>query len=148
MQLIRNLFPKLRMAARGSVIKVIGDESETAIFEKRIHELEDYCVKYNSLSEDAIIDIIHGEKADDAAQSGNALFFLRVAYGYGHRKDNGQIIVDGISHGLQQIEEEPDILIAEDGKCVYNILCGEGGADACQDTCDRQDHDRSHQHFA
>lgn len=35
MQLIRNLFPKLRMAARGSVIKVIGDDHETAEFEKR-----------------------------------------------------------------------------------------------------------------
>lgn len=33
--LIRNLFPKLRMAARGNVIKVIGEESETAEFEKR-----------------------------------------------------------------------------------------------------------------
>ena len=45
MQLIRNLFPKLRMAARGSVIKVIGDEHETAEFEKRIKELEEYCIK-------------------------------------------------------------------------------------------------------
>jgi Obg family GTPase CgtA-like protein len=36
MQLIRNLFPKLRMAARGSVIKVIGDDKETAEFEKKI----------------------------------------------------------------------------------------------------------------
>ena len=34
MQLIRNLFPKLRMAARGSVIKVIGEDAETAEFEK------------------------------------------------------------------------------------------------------------------
>ena len=40
MQLIRNLFPKLRMAARGSVIKVIGDDKETAEFEKKIKELE------------------------------------------------------------------------------------------------------------
>ena len=32
MQLIRNLFPKLRMAARGSVIKVIGDDAETSEF--------------------------------------------------------------------------------------------------------------------
>ena len=40
MQLIRNLFPKLRMAARGSVIKVIGDEAETSEFEKKIKELE------------------------------------------------------------------------------------------------------------
>ena len=49
MQLIRNLFPKLRMAARGSVIKVIGDNEETADFEKKIKELEAYCAKYNHL---------------------------------------------------------------------------------------------------
>ena len=42
-QLIRNLFPKLRMAARGSVITVIGDDSETAEFEEKIHTLADYC---------------------------------------------------------------------------------------------------------
>ncbi len=57
MQLIRNLFPKLRMAARGQVIKVIGDEEETAQFEKRIKELEDYCSRYNKLPEDVILDI-------------------------------------------------------------------------------------------
>ena len=31
-QLIRNLFPKLRIAARGSIIKVIGDDAETSLF--------------------------------------------------------------------------------------------------------------------
>ena len=61
MQLIRNLFPKLRMAARGSIIKVIGDDAETADFEKKIKELEAYCVKYNKLPEDVILDIIKGE---------------------------------------------------------------------------------------
>ena len=60
MQLIRNLFPKLRMAARGQVIKVIGDEEETAQFEKRIKELEDYCSRYNKLPEDVILDIVKG----------------------------------------------------------------------------------------
>ena len=35
-QLIRNLFPKLRMAARGNVIKVIGDEQETSVFEEKV----------------------------------------------------------------------------------------------------------------
>ncbi|MBR1551002.1 MAG: PhoH family protein [Muribaculaceae bacterium] len=59
-QLIRNLFPKLRMAARGSVITVIGDDNETATFEKKIHELADYCIRYNQLPEDVIIDIIKG----------------------------------------------------------------------------------------
>ena len=59
-QLIRNLYPKLRMAARGSVITVIGGEDEIAEFERKIKELELYCNKYNVLPEDVIIDTIKG----------------------------------------------------------------------------------------
>lgn len=59
-QLIRDLFPKLRMAARGSVVTVIGDEQETARFEAKIKELEDYCATYNKLTEDVILDTIKG----------------------------------------------------------------------------------------
>lgn len=62
MQLIRNLFPKLRMAARGSVIKVIGDDHETAEFEKKIKELENYCSRYNKLTEEVILDVVKGDK--------------------------------------------------------------------------------------
>ncbi len=61
MQLIRNLFPKLRVAARGSVIKVIGEESETAEFERKIKELEAYAAQRNSLSEEVILDIVKGD---------------------------------------------------------------------------------------
>ena len=66
--LIRNLFPKLRVAARGNVIKVIGEENETLDFEEKIHKIEEYAVKYNKLTEDVIIDIIKGDapKAIDA----------------------------------------------------------------------------------
>ncbi|MBR5085819.1 MAG: PhoH family protein [Muribaculaceae bacterium] len=59
-QLIRNLFPKLRMAARGSVITVIGDEAETEKFERDIKQLEEYCATYNTLPEDVILDTIKG----------------------------------------------------------------------------------------
>lgn len=62
MQLIRNLFPKLRMAARGQIIKVIGDEQETSEFEKKIKELETYCAKYNKLSEEVILDVVRGHE--------------------------------------------------------------------------------------
>lgn len=70
MQLIRNLFPKLRMAARGSVIKVMGDDTETAEFEKKVKELEAYCARYNKLTEEVILDIVKGHtpsqmKSDD-----------------------------------------------------------------------------------
>ena len=60
MQLIKNLHPKLRITARGSVMKVIGEESETAAFEKTIRDLEDYCATFNKLTEDAILSITRG----------------------------------------------------------------------------------------
>lgn len=92
-QLIRNLFPKLRLAARGSVIKVIGDDAETALFEKRIHELEDYCVKYNSLPEDVIIDIIHGEQPHDKKSDGVIIFGLN-GKPISARTPNQQLLVE------------------------------------------------------
>ena len=55
MQLIKTLFPKLRLMARGHVLKVIGDENETAIFEQKIKELEKYCTEYNLLNEEPIL---------------------------------------------------------------------------------------------
>ncbi|MBD5204072.1 MAG: phosphate starvation-inducible protein PhoH [Bacteroidales bacterium] len=72
--LIRNLFPKLRMAARGNVIKVIGEDSETARFEKKVKEIEEYAVKYNKLTDDVIIDIIKGEPPKNIDTTGVIIF--------------------------------------------------------------------------
>ena len=61
MQLIKTLFPKLRIVARGNVMKVIGDEEESELFLKKIREIEKYCEEYNTLTEEVIIDIIKGK---------------------------------------------------------------------------------------
>ena len=61
MQLIKTLFPKLRIVARGNVMKVIGDEDESELFLKKIRKVEKYCEEFNSLSEDVILDIIKGK---------------------------------------------------------------------------------------
>lgn len=61
MQLIKNLYPKLRISARGSVIRVIGEERETAEFEAKIKELSAHAEKYNSLTEEVILDIVKGD---------------------------------------------------------------------------------------
>ena len=61
MQLIKTLFRKLRIVARGNVMKVIGDEDESELFLKKIREVEKYCEEFNSLSEDVILDIIKGK---------------------------------------------------------------------------------------
>ncbi|UKI47083.1 MAG: PhoH family protein [Phocaeicola vulgatus] len=61
MQLIKTLFPKLRIVARGNVMKVIGDEEESELFLKKIREIEKYCEEFNSLSEEVIIDTVKGK---------------------------------------------------------------------------------------
>lgn len=61
MQLIKALFPKLRIVARGNVMKVIGDEDESELFLKKIREIEKYCEEFNSLSEEVILDIVKGK---------------------------------------------------------------------------------------
>ena len=61
MQLIKTLFPKLRIVARGNVMKVIGEEEESELFLRKIREIEKFCEEYNSLSDEIIIDIIKGK---------------------------------------------------------------------------------------
>ena len=67
MHLIKNLYPKLRIVARGNVVKAYGDEVELVRFEEKMQELESYCSKYNTLTEEAIISIIKGNR--DVSQS-------------------------------------------------------------------------------
>ncbi len=61
LQLLKTLFPKLRIVARGNVIKVIGDEEELVVFEEKIHELEKFSIEMNVLKEEDILDIVKGK---------------------------------------------------------------------------------------
>ena len=60
-QMIKALYPKLRIVARGNVIHVMGDELEMCAFEEIILKLQAHCLKYNSLSEEEILLITRGE---------------------------------------------------------------------------------------
>ena len=61
MQMIKALFPKLRIVARGNVIKIMGDEEEMCAFEEAVTALEKHCSIYNSLNEEIILDIVKGK---------------------------------------------------------------------------------------
>ena len=73
-QMIKALYPKLRIVARGNVIKVMGDAEEMWAFEESITALEKHCVKYNSLKEEVIIDIIKG-KTPQIEKTGDTIVF-------------------------------------------------------------------------
>ena len=61
-QLLKSLFPKIRLVARGNVLKVLGDEEEMCAFEEAVLAIEKYCLTYNVIDEETIIDIVKGNQ--------------------------------------------------------------------------------------
>lgn len=97
MHLIRNLFPKLRIAARGGVIKVIGEDSETAEFEKKIKELSEHAEKYNRLTEENILDIVKGDSPKELRKDEVIIYGVNGKPITG-RTANQQKLVDAFIH--------------------------------------------------
>lgn len=65
MQLIKALYPKLRIAARDNVIRVLGDEEQLADFDEKIEKIRRHVLKYNSITEEDIINIIKGVRTKE-----------------------------------------------------------------------------------
>ena len=103
MQLIKTLFPKLRIVARGNVMKVIGEEEESELFLKKIREVEKYCEEYNTLSEEVIVDIIKG-KAPTVVKQENLIIHGMNGKPITARSENQQRLVKAF--------EENDLVFA------------------------------------
>jgi phosphate starvation-inducible PhoH-like protein len=65
LQMIRSLYPKLRIVARDNVIRVLGDEEQMAAFEENVEKLRQHVLRFNSLKEEDILDIIKGKRTKD-----------------------------------------------------------------------------------
>jgi phosphate starvation-inducible PhoH-like protein len=63
--MIRALYPKLRIVARDNVIRVLGDEEQMAAFEESTERMRQHVLKFNSLSEENILDIVKGRRTTD-----------------------------------------------------------------------------------
>ena len=93
MQLIKALFPKLRIVARDSVIRVMGDNTELNRFEDVLLKLEHYCNEYNSLKEENIVDIVNGQEPS-GEKSSNVILFGVTGRPIIPRSENQKKIVD------------------------------------------------------
>ena len=60
LQIIKSLYPKLRIVARDNIIKIIGDEEEMAKLESQIDKMCSHISNYNNIAEEDILDIIKG----------------------------------------------------------------------------------------
>lgn len=62
LQIIKSLYPKLRIVARDNVIRVLGDEEEMAAFEENVEKMRRHVLKFNNINEEDILDIIKGRR--------------------------------------------------------------------------------------
>ena len=62
LQMVKSLFPKLRIVARGNVIRVLGDDDEMERFEDNIEAMRKHVERFNTINEEDILDIIKGRK--------------------------------------------------------------------------------------
>ena len=58
LQVIRSLFPKLRIMARDNVIRVLGDEEDMCAFEEKIQKIQSHILRYNVITDEDIVSII------------------------------------------------------------------------------------------
>ena len=93
LQMIKALFPKLRIVARGNVIKVLGDEEQMCAFEENIESLRKHVVKFNSLKEEDILDIVKGIRTKDELPEG-VLVYNMSGRAIKPRTENQQQLVE------------------------------------------------------
>ena len=93
MQMIKALFPKLRIVARDNVIRVLGDEEEMAKFEDCTERIRKHVEKYNTLGDEDIIDIVNGRRTKvDAVK--DVLVYSTSGKPIKGRSENQQKLID------------------------------------------------------
>lgn len=65
LQMMKALYPKLRIVARDNVIRILGDEEQMAAFEESAEKMRQHVLRFNALKEEDILDIIKGHRTKD-----------------------------------------------------------------------------------
>lgn len=93
LQVIKSLFPKLRIVARDNVIKVLGDEEEMAIFEEDIEYMRKHVLRFNAINDEDILDIIKGKQTKEEAVKGVIVYSIS-GRPIKSRSENQQKLID------------------------------------------------------
>lgn len=94
LQMLKALFPKLRIVARDNVLRVLGDEEQMGTFEEQVEVMRKHVLKYNRITEEDILDIIHGNKTKEEAVKGVVCYSIS-GRPIKPRSENQQKLVDG-----------------------------------------------------
>ena len=95
LQVIKGLFPKLRIVARDNVIKVLGDEENIASFEDCINRLQKHILHFNALGIEQIIDIVKDKETQ--VKDDNVVVYSITGRPVKARTQNQQRLIDAFN---------------------------------------------------
>lgn len=93
LQMIKSLFPKLRIIARGNVVRILGDEEEMSKAEESIEKMRRHILFYNTISDEDILDIVKGRKTKEDSVKG-VLVYNISGRPIKSRSENQQKLID------------------------------------------------------
>lgn len=96
LQMVRSLFPKLRILARDNVIRVLGDEEQMCAFEEVAEKLRKHILKFNAIAEKDILNIVKG-KATSEESAKDVIVYNISGKPIKSRSENQQRLVDAYS---------------------------------------------------
>ena len=76
LQMVKSLFPKLRIMARGNVLRGLGDEEEIAKIEEDVESMRKHLLTHNTISEEDILDIVKGRKTASESSKGVIVYSM------------------------------------------------------------------------
>ncbi|MBP7767937.1 MAG: PhoH family protein [Prevotella sp.] len=76
LQMLKSLFPKLRIMARDNVVRVLGDEEEMVKIEADIETMRRHVLKYNAITDEDILDIVKGRQTKQDAVKGVIVYSI------------------------------------------------------------------------
>lgn len=76
LQMVKSLFLKLRIMARGNVLRVLGDEEEIAKIEEDVESMRKHLLTHNTISEEDILDIVKGRKTASESSKGVIVYSM------------------------------------------------------------------------
>ena len=76
LRMVKSLFPKLRIMARGNVLRVLGDEEEIAKIEEDVESMRKHLLTHNTISEEDILDIVKGRKTASESSKGVIVYSM------------------------------------------------------------------------
>ena len=114
--MLKSLFPKLRIMARGNVIKVLGDNEETDRFEECVETMRKHVERFNTISDEDILDIVKGRKTK-AESVKDVLVYSISGRPIKGRSENQQRLIDDYEANDMVFAEGP----AGTGKTYLSI---------------------------